>query len=146
MNFLTLKELADHQRGGHKSRIAKALPDSKPKGLSKTEQQLLAEGKPLPALRDTGKPAELPVPPVPPASQLQEPVVPEKIPPLELQYKWVGRHEACRTEPRTISIKVGGKNVIIAFCVSCNLELGQMEVIPLDKQKTNIEEGVRYKH
>lgn len=112
VEFPSMREMLAHQAGGHVTRPIKVLPPSPIKGPSATELKEVAE------------------------KVKTEPVKKEKpaiVKPLELQYKWVGLHSSCNTEPKTVTIDLGEKWMIVAFCLSCDMQVQQLEVFPLGK-------------
>lgn len=112
VEFDTIAELVQHEKGGHQSRPKKELPLSKPVEPSATELKAMEEAKKLGEIIEYDK--ESP------------PII---IKPLELQYKWTGIHAPCNTEPRTIEVGIGDFMVaVVAFCFNCNEKLGQLEV------------------
>ncbi len=120
VEFPTVKDFIEHEKTGHVSRPVKPLPlpikEVKP---SLTEQRA--------GMKD--KPAEgaTPVPPTVPEK-------PVEVPPLRLEYKWIGRHKDCNTEVKTIQVDLGKKAMVIAYCINCDRKLEQEEVIPIKEQ------------
>ena len=109
VSFPSLKDLKEHEAGGHKSRPEKKLPPSPPAAPSATEKEA-----------PKGEVAEY-----------QGPLLVVK--PLVLTYKWDGSCPACNTEVKTIEVDLGEKWVVVAFCIACNKKLKQQEVLPLPK-------------
>ena len=127
VEFPTVRQLVEHQQGGHRSRPAKVLKPSRPVRPSLTE---LAQAKGEDAVRviksEHGEVIEKP--------KGANIVI---IKPLELQYKWVGMHKTCNMEVKTITVDLGEKAMIIAYCVNCDEKLEQREVVPIERQRMN---------
>lgn len=122
VDFPTVRELVEHQKGGHKTRPKKELPPPvKPVTPSATE---------LKAMQEKGEQDLLKAGLIKPDKQTQ-PIIQK---PLELQYKWSGVHAGCNTEVKTIEVIVGEALVVVAFCSACNVQLNQQTVIPIEKQ------------
>lgn len=124
VEFATIRELVEHERGGHRTRPPKKeLPPAKPVTPSATELAAMKE-----------KLEQQPKLEVPIGIQAQTVVNSSAIKPLELQYKWVGIHKDCNMEVKTIEVDLEDKVAIIAYCVNCDQKLQQEKVIPISQQ------------
>lgn len=115
VEFPTMRELVAHKNSGHRiPPPVKELPPSQPKGPSATEKTVVPEIK---------------------KSDVASEVVhsSEKVP-LELVYKWQGRHNVCNSEVKTITVDLGKTHAIIAYCLNCDRNIMQRMVIPIAKQ------------
>lgn len=110
VSFPSLKDLKEHEQGGHKSRIKKELPPSPPVEPSATEKEA-----------PKGAVVEY------------EGTPPMIVKPLVLTYRWDGSCPVCNTEVKTIDVDLGEEWVVVAFCIACNKKLKQQEVLPLPK-------------
>lgn len=115
VEFDSVKELVAHEKAGHVSRPKRGLPPSPPTTPSATELKALGKvpkGVTAQVLEREEKPVQKP---------------------LELQYRWLGIHSVCNTEVKTIAVDIGEKQTVIAYCVPCDLKLGQQTVLPIPK-------------
>ena len=119
VSFDTVKELKEHESGGHRTKPKKELPPSPPLTLSATEKIKEEDLK--------ATPEKLIMP---------ESIAQELVKPLLLAYKWIGACPTCRTEVKTIEVELGEKNIIIGWCVHCDRKLKQQEVVPIVNKET----------
>ena len=104
IEFDSVKDFLEHEKGGHRSRPAKVLPPAEPVTPSATEKK---EEKPKP---------------------VEEKRNPQ---PLRLIYHWVGECPMCLTEAKTIEVELDKTNMEIAYCLHCDKKLTQKEVPPI---------------
>lgn len=123
VEFESVRDLVAHMKSGHMTRPEKKLrPNPKPVTLSTTELRALEETK-----QNTPQVTTTSV-----ASPASAALV---VKPLELQYRWIGVHAACNSEPKTIEVDLADTTIVVAFCMNCNEKLMQREVPKLTKQK-----------
>lgn len=124
VDFPTVKELIEHQKGGHQTRPKKELPPSKPVTPSATELKAMEE--------KLANPKNVPI------KYESISVVSAKQIPLELKYVWTGVHALCGSEPKTIEVDLSEERVaVLAFCFSCNEKLSQQEVLKISSQQVD---------
>ena len=71
------------------------------------------------------------------ASKPAPPPKPEvkKAEPIELKYLYTGQCEVCSGAVDTITINVGNKDMMVAYCTACKAQRAEQEVVPIKKQK-----------
>jgi len=114
VEFPTVADFIEHEKGGHVSRPVKVLPPSVAKGPSKTEAA--AEEKKVQP------------------QKAEEIVTDPLIPPLKLQYKWAGICKDCKNEVKTIEVDLGNEGMIIGYCIPCDKQLVSKKVVSIKQQ------------
>ena len=105
VEFPNVRELRDHELGGHVSRPITTLTQVAPKKQPANEPQ---------------------------ATPVTPPAVDRK--PIGLVYRYEGSCETCSGDLDTIGVDTGTKKIMIAYCSPCKKQYTQQEVIAIDQQ------------
>lgn len=116
MEFPTVKILNEHIKSGHKT---------KPEGWTPRKKRITLEQANAKRSKNVKKTS--------PTASSGEKKPPKKPTPILLAYKYSGTCPDCDNELDTISVSVGKKDSVIAYCAVCKKQHKETKVVPLPK-------------
>lgn len=132
MKFTSAALLTEHEKSGHqlpgepitKDIIPPGVPLATPEMLAVVERQRKRELEQAKQVAQSTPPPSVNTLPDGTVVTTPEPPKPE---PIKLTYLYIGQHDKCMGQVKTLEVDVKDSHVVLAYCQNCNIQIESRE-------------------